>query len=94
MHAEPTYRRKGLAHTALQLMLAYATDASSPHPLPVPRDRLVVRIGERNEASRRLFEKLGFVLTKRVAVFEELELRYNGADGGAWVSGRQVRLGA
>ncbi|KAI0762239.1 GNAT domain-containing protein [Fomes fomentarius] len=88
MIAEPAYRRKGIAYTALQLMLSYATDPSSPSPLPVPQERLVARIGEKNEASIRLFEKLGFSITKRVAVFEEVELRYT-ADSGAqpWVSG-------
>ncbi|PSR83802.1 hypothetical protein PHLCEN_2v5616 [Hermanssonia centrifuga] len=62
--------------TALQLMLSYATSPASLSPLPVPKDRLVVRIGEKNEASRRLFEKLGFVVTKRVEVFEEIEMRF------------------
>ncbi|KAI0770939.1 acyl-CoA N-acyltransferase [Trametes elegans] len=85
MIAEPAYRRRGIAHTALQLMLSYATDPSSPSPLPVPRERLVARIGEKNTASIRLFEKLGFSVTKRVAVFEEVELRYTKAT--PWVAG-------
>ena len=57
-------------------MLSYATDPASPAPLPIPRERLVARIGEKNAASRRLFEKLGFAITKRVAVFEEIEMRF------------------
>ncbi|KAM5537503.1 hypothetical protein V8D89_008830 [Ganoderma adspersum] len=83
---EPAYRRRGIAYTALQLMLSYATDPASPAPLPIPRERLVVRIGEKNEASIRLFEKLGFTITKRVAVFEEVELRFTDASK-AWTKG-------
>ena len=64
--------------TALQLMLSYATSPTSPTPLPIPPSTLVVRIGEANESSIRLFEKLGFVLTKRVEVFQEVELRFRG----------------
>ncbi len=81
-HAEPAYRRKGLAITALQLMLSYATspsasgDTDGHSPLPVPREKLVVRIGDKNEPSIRLFKKLGFVVTKHVEVFEEIEMRY------------------
>lgn len=55
-------------------MLSYATSTNAP-PLPVPKDRFVARIVEKNEASIRLFEKLGFTITKRVAVFEEVEMR-------------------
>ncbi|KAI0638768.1 acyl-CoA N-acyltransferase [Trametes polyzona] len=87
MIAEPAYRRRGIAHTALQLMLSYASDPASPSPLPVPRDRLVARIGDKNEPSIRLFEKLGFVVTKRVAVFEEVELRYAGTNRTPWIGG-------
>ena len=36
--------------------------------------------------SIRLFEKLGFTVTKRVAVFEEVELRFTDATK-AWVKG-------
>lgn len=67
-------------------MLSYATDPASPAPLPIPRERLVARIGEKNEASIRLFEKLGFTVTKRVAVFEEVELRFTDASK-AWTKG-------
>ena len=56
-------------------MLSYATASSSPKPLPVPKDHFVARIGMKNEPSIRLFEKLGFVITKRVEVFEEVEMR-------------------
>lgn len=89
--AEPAFRRKGLALTALQLLLSYATSPDAPAPLPVPRERLVVRIGEKNTPSIRLFEKLGFAITKRVAVFEEIEMRFQPQNSpGTWKVG-QVR---
>lgn len=89
MIAEPAYRRRGCASAALQMLLAYATAPGAPAPLPVPRDRLVVRIGEKNEASMRLFEKLGFAVTKRVAVFEEVEMRFQADRAPAsWTAGQ------
>lgn len=60
---------------ALHLMLSYATSASSLAPLPVPKDKFVARIWEKNAPSIRLFEKLGFIITKKVAVFEEVEMK-------------------
>ena len=85
--AEPAYRRRGLAYTALQLLLSYATNPAAPAPLPIPKEKLVARIGDKNEPSIRLFEKLGFAVTKRVHVFEEVELRYVGANKTPWISG-------
>ena len=90
--AERAYRRRGIAFTALQLMLSYATDPASPAPLPISRERLVARIGEKNEASIRLFEKLGFSVTKRVAVFEEVELRFTPGGDRAWTAGIRKTL--
>ncbi|GJE89227.1 acyl-CoA N-acyltransferase [Phanerochaete sordida] len=88
MIAERAYRRRGFAATALQMLLSYATAPDSPRPLPVPKERLVVRIGEKNEPSMRLFEKLGFAITKRVAVFEEVEMRFQSEGApGSWVAG-------
>ena len=46
-----------------------------PPFLPITADKLVARIGESNSASIALFAKLGFVVTKRVKVFEEVEMR-------------------
>ena len=83
---EPAYRRRGVAYIALQLLLSYATDPASPSPLPVPKEKFVARIGDKNVASIRLFEKLGFSVTKRVAVFEEVELRFTDASK-AWTKG-------
>ncbi|EIW65327.1 acyl-CoA N-acyltransferase [Trametes versicolor FP-101664 SS1] len=92
MVAEPAYRRRGIAFTALQLMLSYATDPLSPSPLPVRPEKLVARIGDKNEPSIRLFEKLGFSVTKIVAVFEEVELRYTGTNGTPWIAGTITEL--
>ncbi|KAJ3535132.1 hypothetical protein NM688_g7022 [Phlebia brevispora] len=75
MIAESAYRRRGYAQRALHLMLAYATSTNWSSRLPVPRDRLVARIGEKNEPSIRLFEKMGFIVTKKITVFEEVEMR-------------------
>ncbi|KAJ6531100.1 GNAT domain-containing protein [Mycena capillaripes] len=93
-NAEREYRRKGFALEALQLMLEYATASSSGYfigqnpssiqnalqgsPLPVPPTALLVRISESNVPSIRLFEKLGFHITKRVEVFGEVEMRWRG----------------
>ncbi|KIJ33014.1 hypothetical protein M422DRAFT_96068, partial [Sphaerobolus stellatus SS14] len=76
MIAEPAYRRKGVAHQALNLIFGYATSPDGPESLRIPSERLVVRIGESNSASIRLFEKLGFNMTKIVEVFQEIEMRY------------------
>ncbi|KAF8174400.1 N-acetyltransferase 9-like protein [Pholiota molesta] len=92
MIAEPSFRRKGLALEALQLMLGYATgqpqafrvgDLSLPHahsfaasPLQIPPTSLVTKISDTNTPSIQLFEKLGFAVTKRVEVFQEVEMRY------------------
>ncbi|TFK26143.1 N-acetyltransferase 9-like protein [Coprinopsis marcescibilis] len=92
MIAEPAYRRKGYALEALQLMLEYGTGHKlgpvSPitvtseslqtveSPLKISPTRLLTRIAEDNVPSVRLFEKLGFHVTKRVSVFQEIELRW------------------
>lgn len=106
--SEPSFRRKGLALEALQLMLGYATgqpqafavrvdttdtspesDSSNSNatlichqqnfndsPLRIPPSCLLTRISDVNIPSVRLFEKLGFTVTKRVEVFREVEMRY------------------
>ncbi|KAF7363994.1 Acyl-CoA N-acyltransferase [Mycena sanguinolenta] len=89
MIAEREYRRKGFALEALQLMLGYATasskgsficanppDTLKSSPLPISPTSLLVRISESNVPSIRLFEKLGFHITKRVEVFGEVEMRW------------------
>ncbi|KJA17662.1 hypothetical protein HYPSUDRAFT_46140 [Hypholoma sublateritium FD-334 SS-4] len=91
MIAESAFRRKGLALEALKLMLGYATaqpeafsaGSALPHPhsfskspLKIPPGSLVTKITDTNTASIRLFEKLGFEITKRVEVFHEVEMRF------------------
>ncbi|KAF9496984.1 hypothetical protein BDN71DRAFT_654638 [Pleurotus eryngii] len=50
----------------------------SESPLPVSPRSLVTRISESNTPSIKLFQKLGFVITRRVEVFREVEMRYQG----------------
>lgn len=85
--SEPAYRRQGIAHEAIQLMISFATSSPSlpissepvktyPTQLPVPRSSLVVRISESNIPSIKLFERVGFRVVKRVEVFNEVEMRW------------------
>ncbi|KAK2461168.1 hypothetical protein APHAL10511_006695 [Amanita phalloides] len=84
MIAEPAYRRRGLAQEALQLMLSYVTGTPNlfnasmivSSPLRIPATCLVTRITESNDPSIKLFEKLGFKVTKKVDVFKEVEMRW------------------
>ncbi|KAJ7073871.1 GNAT domain-containing protein [Mycena amicta] len=57
-------------------------DSDDPSPLPIPPSALLVRISESNTPSIRLFESLGFQVTKRVEVFGEVEMRW-GSTGDA-----------
>lgn len=59
--------------------------SNAPHPpalvannlgLGVPPRALVARISDTNTPSIRLFECLGFRITRRVAVFAEVEMRW------------------
>lgn len=75
-------------------MFSYATASDSPLPLPVSKKSLVARIGDQNVASIALFQKLGFEITKHVAVFEEIELRYAGKGASpVWLSGERRQYG-
>lgn len=71
---EPAYRGKHLAREALSLLLHYAT-APPPAGLGVARENLIARIGTGNAGSVRLFETLGFALSKRIEVFGQDEYR-------------------
>lgn len=72
-------------------MLAYATGqpeafsagsalshshSFSESPLKILPGSLVTKISDTNTASIRLFEKLGFEITKHVEVFHEVEMRF------------------
>ncbi|QRV76153.1 GNAT family acetyltransferase [Ceratobasidium sp. AG-Ba] len=74
MIAEREYRRKGLAQETLGLFLNYVTQESLG--LALSPYQLVVRIGTSNAPSRALFERLGFIVSKEVAVFDEVEMRW------------------
>ncbi|KAH7096199.1 acyl-CoA N-acyltransferase, partial [Auriculariales sp. MPI-PUGE-AT-0066] len=77
MIAEREYRRQKLAYSAVSTMLAYALHATPPQPsrLPVSHsNKFVVRIGQKNEASIGLFKRLGFLKTKVVEVFDQVEM--------------------
>ena len=89
-YSEPDYRRKGFASRALQLMFSYATAPDHKKPLPVSKESLVARIGDKNTASIAVFHKLGFEITKHVAVFGETELRYTGKGiSSTWLTGER-----
>lgn len=65
MIAEPGSRRKGLAGEALDLFMAYAFGTLGV-------TQFVAKIREANTPSMALFEKLGYVEIRRVAVFGEV----------------------
>lgn len=78
-YPEKAFRRQGLALEALRLLLQYATSplrSSTPSPLPVRPESLLVRIGASNAPSIALFERLGFTISKLVEVFDELEMKF------------------
>ncbi|KAJ3888477.1 GNAT domain-containing protein [Lentinula edodes] len=80
MIAEPLYRRRGYAQEALRLMFQYVTETHQvPVKMPhsIPPTSLITRISDKNTPSIKLFERLGFRITKHVEVFEEVELRWN-----------------
>ncbi|EKM74964.1 hypothetical protein AGABI1DRAFT_47168 [Agaricus bisporus var. burnettii JB137-S8] len=66
--------RPGSAHSTVQAPLSL-TNIIAP-------DRLVVRISDSNEPSIRLFEKLGFKTTKKVEIFQEVEMRWRKPETG------------
>ncbi|XP_006457332.1 hypothetical protein AGABI2DRAFT_123203 [Agaricus bisporus var. bisporus H97] len=73
-----------LSHTGLQPFLNYIQTVQAPLSLSsiITPDRLVVRISDSNEPSIRLFEKLGFETTKKVEIFQEVEMRWREPETG------------
>mmetsp|Transcript_21417 Transcript_21417/g.47485 ORF Transcript_21417/g.47485 Transcript_21417/m.47485 type:complete len:203 (+) Transcript_21417:44-652(+) len=65
MIAVPEARRRGLAREALSLIMAFCVRELST-------ERFVAKIKEHNAPSVALFEKLGFSLLRRQAIFQEL----------------------
>ncbi|KAJ1311585.1 hypothetical protein OPQ81_010066 [Rhizoctonia solani] len=83
MIAERGYRRKGLAFEALQMFLSYTTRRNlDPPGLELDPYQLVVRIGGSNAPSQELFKRLGFVVSKEVVVFDEVEMRWHWDENG------------
>lgn len=69
MIAEEKSRRKGLAYSALQVMMAYASKN-------LAIQIFVAKILEHNSASIKLFEdKLGFKLERKVKAFKEVHFK-------------------
>ncbi|KDQ51392.1 hypothetical protein JAAARDRAFT_41240 [Jaapia argillacea MUCL 33604] len=107
MIAEPEYRRKGHALSALGLLLSYVTSPFpppestsnplhldspaklAPIPFPLLPKHLVSRVAETNTPSIRLFEKVGFDVVKRVAVFGEVEMRCVRREMVIWETGER-----
>ncbi|KAH7345138.1 GNAT domain-containing protein [Rhizoctonia solani] len=83
MIAERGYRRKGLAFEALQMFLSYTTRQDQDVPgLGLDPYQLVVRIGGSNAPSQELFKRLGFAVSKEVAIFNEVEMRWRWVENG------------
>lgn len=72
-------RRQGLATEVLQCFLSYAADA-----LRLPPAAFHAKVSETNEASMRLFEKLGFRRGRLVEVFQEREIEWAGGEEWGW----------
>lgn len=70
MVAEVSSRKKGIAREAVEIMMAYAAQDLNV-------TTFVAKILETNEPSIRLFEALGYCLTKRVQAFKEVHLQRN-----------------
>lgn len=70
-----------LSDPAILSYLEYIQLVQSPRSLTsiVNPEILVTRISEVNEPSIRLFEKLRFEITKRVEIFQEVEMRWKGS---------------
>ena len=55
--------------------MSYVISSEAPPLSSIHSHHLVVRIGENNFASIKMFEKLGFIITKHVEIFGEIEMR-------------------
>lgn len=100
MIASPPHRNKGYGKAAVQSVLAFLQRnlsgilaeyaAFTGHEGPVEMGRLVAKIKERNEASKGLFGRLGFVAKGGVNYFGEVEMVLDGlaeVDAGWMVEG-------
>lgn len=76
MIAEERWRRKGLAQEALLMMMRYGLDKLGARTF-------YCKIGDANQASRALFDKLGYTRHAYVEAFKETELRFNAGEANA-----------
>ncbi|CAM9717515.1 unnamed protein product [Sphacelaria rigidula] len=76
MVAEERWRRKGLAREALLMIMRYGLDE-------LGAKTFYCKIGDANQASRALFDKLGYARHAYVEVFKETELRFVADEAGA-----------
>lgn len=60
----------------LEETLSEANEQMKSSPLRIPPTSLITRISDTNLPSIALFEKLGFQVTKRVEVFQEIEMKF------------------
>jgi len=67
MIAEKKSRRNGLARESLLMLMNYTIEK-------LQVSRFIAKIGEKNTASLRLFESLGFVFSGQVNVFHEVTM--------------------
>lgn len=68
MIADPKYRRRGIAREAIQMLMHYILSNIQDVA------EFVVKVGDTNEPSLRLFKELGFAVRKELKVFEQIEL--------------------
>ena len=80
-----TTHRQGLATEVLRAFLGYAAGA-----LGLPPAAFHAKVSETNEASMRLFEKLGFARGRLVEVFQEREIEWRGGEHWGWASTGEV----
>lgn len=67
MIASPVDRRKGFGYEAMLQMIRYGVDT-------VKLERLIAKIGIKNEKSIKMFQKLGFKEESRSEVFQEVSM--------------------
>ncbi|KAI5476134.1 acyl-CoA N-acyltransferase [Pseudohyphozyma bogoriensis] len=75
-------RRQGFGGDAIRTFLSYASQELKLKP-----DSFFAKIGMGNDASLRLFERLGFKEGKRIEVFQEVEMVWGGGEEWGWDSG-------
>ncbi|ODQ51750.1 hypothetical protein SAICODRAFT_94852 [Saitoella complicata NRRL Y-17804] len=87
MIAEPSYRGRGFGRSSLLLFLLYVLNRASDivcacSDCNCRLEKLMVKIGEDNQTSLKLFESIGFVKAKEEpSVFREWELHFPLVEG-------------